>query len=155
METKTAGPLPETLVEAIRQFADPDVALAFAASAKWPTGPECPNCGPCDPIFLKTRRLWKCRECKKQFSVKVGTIFEDSPIPLDKWMTAVWLLVNAKNGISSYEVGRAIGVSQGCAWYMGHRIRLALQDHPTIKLGGHVEVDETFIGGKARFMHKD
>ncbi len=153
MET-TTSPLPKTLVEAIRQFSDPDVSLAFAASAKWPTGPVCPQCGSPAASFLSTRRLWKCRACKKQFSVKVGTIFEDSPIPLDKWMTAVWMLVNAKNGISSYELGRALGVSQSCAWFMGHRIRLALQDHPTLKLGGEVEVDETFIGGKARFMHK-
>lgn len=147
--------LPKTLMAAIRQFADPDISLALSARARWPNGPDCPRCGMGDPLFLKTRRLWKCRECKKQFSVKVGTIFEDSPIPLDKWMTAVWMLVNAKNGISSYELGRALGVSQGCAWFMAHRVRLALQDHPTIKLGGEVEVDETFIGGKAWFMHKD
>jgi transposase-like protein len=149
------GSLPETLIEAIRHFADPDVSLAFAASAKWPHGPACPRCGQAEPLFLSTRRLWKCRGCKKQFSVKVGTIFEDSPIPLDKWMAAVWLLVNAKNGISSYEVSRAIGVSQPCAWFMAHRIRLALRGDTTIKLGGEVEVDETYIGGKSRFMHKD
>jgi transposase-like protein len=148
------GPLPETLMEAIRHFADPDVALAFTASAKWPNGPTCPRCGSSAALFLRTRRLWKCRDCKKQFSVKIGTIFEDSPISLDKWIAAVWMLVNAKNGISSYEIGRAIGVSQPCAWFMAHRIRLALQGDPTMKLGGEVEVDETFIGGKARFMHK-
>jgi transposase-like protein len=145
---------PETLMEAIRHFADPDVSLAFAASAKWPTGPDCPRCGQAEPSFLTTRRLWKCRGCKKQFSVKVGTIFEDSPVPLDKWMAAVWMIVNAKNGVSSYELARSIGVTQPSAWFMAHRIRLALQGDPTLTLGGEVEVDETFIGGKARFMHK-
>ncbi len=151
---KTPDRMPKTLMEAVRHFADPDVALALVASAKWPNGPACPRCGSATAYFLTTRRLWKCRECKKQFSVKVGTIFEDSPIPLDKWMAAVWLLVNAKNGVSSYELGRAIGVSQPCAWFMEHRIRLALQGDPMIRLAGEVEVDETFIGGKARFMHK-
>jgi transposase-like protein len=138
----------------VRYFADPDVSLAFVAGCKWPNGVTCPRCDSRETYFLSTRRLWKCRGCKKQFSAKVGTIFEDSPIPLDKWMSAVWLLVNAKNGISSYEISRAIGVSQPCAWFMAHRIRLALQDDPTITLGGEVEVDETYIGGKARFMHK-
>lgn len=147
------GPLPKTLLEAVRYFEDPDVSLAFVAGCKWPDGVVCPRCDSSESYFLSTRRLWKCRACKKQFSTKVGTIFEDSPIPLDKWMAAVWLLVNAKNGISSYEIGRAIGVSQPCAWFMAHRIRLALQGDPTV-LGGEVEVDETFIGGSARCMHK-
>lgn len=94
--------------------------------------PRLPRCASLESYFLTTRRLWKCRGCKKQFSVKVGTTFEDSPIPLDKWMAAVWMLVNAKNGVSSYEISRAIAVSQPCAWFMAHRIRPALQGDPTI-----------------------
>ncbi len=152
---KKTGPLPKILMEALRHFADPDVSLAFVASAKWPDGVTCPRCHSSESYFLSTRRLWKCRVCKKQFSVKVGTIFEDSPIPLGKWIAAVWMLVNAKDGVSSYEISRAIGVSQPCAWFMAHRIRFALQDDPAFKRRGAVEVDETFIGGKARFMHHD
>jgi transposase-like protein len=111
-------------------------------------------------MFLRTRRIWKCSVCRKQFSIKAGTVFEDSPIGLDKWLPAVWLIANDKNGISSWELHRAIGVTQKTAWFMLHRIRLAMQDgkHGGGKLGGegdHVEVDETFIGGKARNMHKD
>src|SRR2546430_2974055 len=124
---------------------------------RWPDGPECPICGSRELGYVKTRRLWQCKnkECKKQFSVKVGTIFEDSPIGLDKWIAAVWLLANAKNGISSHEVARSIGVTQKTAWFMMHRIRLAMQDGTFRKFSGEVEVDETFIGGKARNMHKD
>src|SRR3972149_9904176 len=123
---KTERELPKTLVGRVRSFSPPDVCLSFVANLRWPNGPVCPWCGGIDPLFLKTRRLWKCRACKKQFSAKVGTIFEDSPIPLDKWMAAVWLLVNAKNGISSYEIGRAIGVGQPGGWVIAHRIRRAL-----------------------------
>src|SRR5882724_3267482 len=103
MDKKAASQTPETLLGAIRYFSDPDVALAFLAGLRWPNGVTCPKCDAADPSFLKTRRVWKCRECKKQFSVKVGTIFEDSPLPLEKWMMAVWLIVNCKNGISSWE----------------------------------------------------
>jgi transposase-like protein len=102
----------------------------------------------------KGHRIWKCKGCKKQFSAKVGTIFEDSPIPLEKWLPALWLVVNCKNGISSYEIARALGVSQKTAWFMTHRIRLAMQTGSFEKMSGEVEVDETYIGGKARFMHK-
>jgi transposase-like protein len=148
---------PETLLEAVQYFADEDVALAFLANLRWPEGKQtCPACGSEDEhAFLKSRRLWKCRACKKQFSIKVKTIFEDSPIKLSKWLPAIWMLVNCKNGISSYELGRAIGVTQKSAWFMLHRIRLAMQSKSFDKLDGHVEADETFIGGKARFMHKD
>jgi transposase-like protein len=105
-------------------------------------------------MFLKTRRIWKCSKCRKQFSIKAGTVFEDSPIGLDKWLPAVWMIAGAKNGISSWELHRAIGVTQKTAWFMLHRIRLAMQDEKHGgKLGGEVEVDETFIGGKARNMH--
>lgn len=152
MKTETA--LPKTLIGAIRYFADPDVCLAFVANLRWPDGPVCPRCGGVEPLFLKTRRLWKCRACQKQFSVKVGTIFEDSAIGLDKWLPALWMVVNCKNGVSSYEIARALGVTQKTAWFMTHRIRLAMQTRTFNKLSGEVEIDETFIGGRARFMHK-
>lgn len=147
---------PETLIEAIRHFSDLDVATEFVASLRWPDGSVCPACGLVDEkhYYLKTRRVWKCRSCKKQFSVKRGTIFEDSPIGLDKWLPAVWLIANCKNGISSYELARDLGVTQKTAWFMLHRIRLAMQTGTFEKLDGQVEADETFIGGKARNMHK-
>jgi transposase-like protein len=145
---------PTSLVSAVRYFSDPDVSLAFLAGLRWPEGVTCPVCGSDKNSFLKTRRIWKCKGCGKQFSVKLGTIFEDSPIGLDKWLPAIWLLVNAKNGISSYELGRALGVTQKTAWFMLHRIRLAMQTKTFNKFKGDVEVDETYIGGLARFMHK-
>ncbi len=151
---KTDRELPTTLIGAIRYFRDPDVCLHFVAALRWPDGPICPQCGSMEPSFLKTRRLWKCRACKKQFSVKVGTIFEDSPIGLDKWLPALWMVVNCKNGVSSYEIARALGVTQKTGWFVAHRIRLAMQTGTFKKLSGEVEVDETFIGGRARFMHK-
>lgn len=148
---------PKTLLEAVQYFADEDIALAFVANLRWPDGKQvCPKCGSIDEhYFLKTRRIWKCKDCQKQFSIKLGTIFEDSPIPLSKWMPAMWMLVNCKNGISSYELARAIGVTQKTAWFMFHRIRLAMQSDSFDKFDGDVEADETFIGGRARFMHKD
>ena len=151
---------PRTLQQAILYFANPDNCLAFMVARRWPNGVECPTCGRKDVRFISTRRLWECKDKhpKRQFSVKVGTIFEDSAIPLDKWLVAIWLVANCKNGISSYEVGRALGVTQKSAWFMLHRIRLAMQNQTTVKMGGpdrEVEVDETFIGGAARFMHAD
>jgi transposase-like protein len=157
MTTETSkSKLPKTLLEAIRYFADPDVANDFVAALRWPNGPECPNCGGKDLGYTKTRRLWQCKDktCKRQFSVKVGSIFEDSPIPLDKWIAAVWMIANAKNGISSHELGRAVGLTQKSSWFVLHRVRLAMQRGDWRKLSGEVEVDETFIGGKARNMHK-
>jgi transposase-like protein len=151
MATKAAAPT--TLLEAVKYFADKDIALAFVARLKWPDGAACPRCESKEVGFLKTRQLWKCKACKKQFSAKVGTIFEDSPIGLDKWLPAMWMLVNDKNGISSYELARALGVTQKTAWFMLHRIRLAMQTQSFKKMVGHVEVDETYIGGKARNMH--
>jgi transposase-like protein len=151
METDTA--MPNTLLEAIRYFSDQHRCLRFVASLRWPNGPICPRCGSVDSSFLKTRRLWKCKDCKKQFSVKVGTIFEDSPIGLDKWLPTLWMVVNCKNGISSYEIARDLHVTQKTAWFMAHRIRLAMQTGTFKKLTGEVEVDETYIGGKARNMH--
>ena len=153
---KTAD-VPKTLVEALRYFSNPEVCLSFMVELRWPDGVVCPTCGGREVSFLSTRRMWKCKavHARQQFSVKVGTIFEDSPIPLDKWLAAIWLIANAKNGISSYEVGRALGVTQKTAWFMLHRIRLAMQTRSFKKLSGSIEVDETFIGAKARNMHAD
>src|SRR6266545_4685269 len=125
----TPSRFPKTLQEAILYFSDPDTCLATAIRFRWPDGITCPHCGSADYGFLATRHIWKCknRECRKQFSVKVGTIFEDSPIGLDKWFVAFWMLVNNKNGCSSWELHRAIGVTQKTAWYMFHRLRTALQ----------------------------
>src|SRR5437588_4847659 len=144
---------PKNLLEAIRYFADPAVANEYVAKLRWPNGPVCPRCGCVEYSYLTTRRLWKCKACKRQYSVKVGTIFEDSPLGLDKWLPAVWLIANSKNGISSHELARALGVTQKSAWFMLHRIRLAMQSRSFAKLAGEVEVDETYIGGKARNMH--
>jgi len=144
---------PKTLVDAIKFFADPDRALQFFAAYRWPNGAECPFCAAKEPMFLATRRIWKCRKCRKQFSAKMGTIFNESPIGLDKWMTAAWLIANCKNGVSSYEIARDLGVTQKTAWFMLQRLRTVLQDNPGTKLSGEVEVDESFIGGKARNMH--
>jgi transposase-like protein len=146
---------PKTLLDAVRYFADEDVALAFVVNTRddWRDGPVCPRCESRENGFLKTRRIWKCKSCQKQFSVKVGTIFEDSPISLTKWLPAMWMLSNDKNGISSYELARALGVTQKTAWFMLARIRLAMQSKTFRKFDGHVEADESFIGGKARNMH--
>jgi transposase-like protein len=152
MDTKNR--VPNTPLEAVRFFADPDISLEFVARLRWPDGVACPYCQAPEPSFLSTRRIWKCRACKKQFSAKVGTIFEDSPISLEKWLPAMWFVVNCKNGISSYELARALGVTQKTAWFMAHRIRLAVQTGTFGKMSGEVEVDETYIGGRARFMHK-
>lgn len=147
---------PQTLLEAIRYFSDIDRCIDFMASLRWADGQaECPRCGHGETYYLANRRVWKCKGCSKQFSIKVGTIMEDSPIPLDKWLSAMWMIVNAKNGISSYEIHRALGIMQKSAWFLMHRIRLAMQQGSfERKLSGEVEVDETYIGGKARNMHR-
>jgi len=153
---KTA--FPETLHDAIKYFANDDHAFDFMRSIRWPDGVvKCPRCGSKDAFFLSTRKIWKCKAKheKQQFSVKVGTVLEDSPIALDKWLCAFWLIANAKNGISSYELHRSIGVTQKTAWFVLHRIRLAMQDGSIEKFSGKVEADETFIGGRARNMHAD
>lgn len=119
------NPVPQTLIEAIRQFSDADACLNFMIELRWPNGVICPRCQALDPHFISTRKMWRCNGCKKQFSVKVGTIFEDSPLGLDKWLAAVWLITNAKNGISSYEIHRALKITQKSAWFVLHRVRLA------------------------------
>jgi transposase-like protein len=148
---------PQTLTEAIRYYSDELTCISLLASVRWPDGQVfCSACGEIgNTIWLANQKRWKCRGCKKQFSVKVGTIFQDSPIGLDKWLVAVWLLANCKNGVSSYEISRAIGVTQKCTWHMLHRIRKAMTDVSFEKLGGSgpIEVDETFIGGIAKNMH--
>src|ERR1044071_1778063 len=146
---------PKTLQQAIVYFSSPDNCIAYLASRRWPDGKvKCPNCGSENVTFMASRRVWQCkaRHPKAQFSIKVGTIFEDSPLGLDKWLPAVWMIAGCKNGISSYEIHRALGVTQKTAWFMLHRIRLAMQEGDG-KLCGEVEVDETFIGGKERNMH--
>ena len=145
---------PSSLMEAIRVFSDPKICLDVVAGAKWGSrGPACPRCESKRHSFLKTRLMWKCLDCQKQFSVKVGTIFEDSPVGLDKWLCAMWLVANCKNGVSSYEIARDLKVTQTTAWFMLHRIRYAMHTGSINKLSSEVEVDESFIGGKARNMH--
>jgi transposase-like protein len=150
---------PKTLQEAIQHFSEFENCQQFMIANRWEDGKvRCPQCGSEEVKYLPNARLYKCYENhpRQKFSLKVGTVFEDSPIPLEKWLPAVWLLVSCKNGISSYEIGRALGVTQKSAWFMMHRIRLALQSGSFRKLGGNggeIEADETFIGGKARNMH--
>ena len=148
---------PRTLVEAIRHFADPDVTLNTMVDLRWPNGVCCPTCGRADVRFIKTRRMWECKavHSKRQFSAKIGTIFEDSALGLDKWFVAIWMVANCKNGVSSHELGRAIGVTQKSAWFMLHRIRLAMQAGSLMKADGEVEADETYVGGLSKNMHKD
>ncbi len=148
--------LPSTLVQAIRFFSDPKVCIEFMANLRWPNGPECPHCGRKDVTFLEKQARWECKgkHPKRQFSVKVGTIFEDSPLSIDKWLIAIWLEANSKNSISSYELADTLGITQKSGWFMQQRIRLAMQTRSFNKpLSGEVEADETFIGGKARNMH--
>jgi transposase-like protein len=151
---------PKTLQEAIIYFADANRCIDYLALRRWPDGvPVCPVCGRKDAKFLGNQHKWQCKSVHhhRQFSVKVGTIFEDSPIPLQKWMPAVWVIVNCKNGVSSYELHRALGVTQKTAWFMLHRIRLGMQLVNKDKIGGSgsaVEADETFVGGSVKNMHK-
>jgi len=146
---------PTTLQEAILYFSDPANCREYLVRRRWSNGVTCPRCTGQDVLFLEKYNRWHCRakHDAPQFTLKTGTIMEDSPIGLDKWLTAIWQIVNCKNGISSYEVHRAIGITQKSAWFMDHRIRLALTMGTFNKLSGQVEADETFIGGKARNMH--
>src|SRR3984893_1972463 len=150
---------PKTLQQAINSFSDPDNCLNYLIARRWKEGVVCPTCESKNVSFIASRRVWQCktRHPKAQFSIKVGTIFEDSPIGLDKWLTAMWMVANCKNGVSSWEIHRALGVTQKSAWFMLQRIRYALQGKNSGKLGGpgsEVEIDETFIGGKSRNMHR-
>ena len=152
--TKTPNK-PVTLQQAMVYFSDPDRAFQYAVELRWPDGKVvCPRCGSDKHSFVSTRKIWFCKGCKKQFTVKVGTIFEDSPLGMEKWMAAFWMITNAKNGVSSYEIHRALGVTQKSAWFMLHRIRLAMQSHSLLKMGGEdggpVEVDEVYIGGEPK-----
>jgi hypothetical protein len=149
---------PKTLQAAIKYFADPDNCVKFLLARLYPEGVVCPTCHAKGVRYIATRRLWECKSkhAKRQFSIKAGTIFEESPIALDKWLAAIWMIANCKNGISSYEIHRAIGVTQKSAWFMLHRVRLALRVGSFEKIGGEdteIEVDETFIGAKAKNMH--
>jgi len=151
---------PQTLQEAIVHFSNPDNCLNYIVARRWKNGVVCPTCGSKDVGFVASRRVWQCktRHPKSQFTVKVGTVMEDSPIGLDKWLTVMWMVANCKNGVSSWEIHRSLGVTQKTAWFLLHRVRLAMQGQDAGKLGGgsgKVEVDETYIGGKARNMHKD
>jgi transposase-like protein len=147
---------PKTLQEAILYFADYENCRRFMIELRWADGRvRCPQCGSDKVTYLANAKLYKCYgdHAKPKFSLKVGTIFEDSPIGLDKWLAGLRLIVNCKNGISSYEIGRDLGISQKSAWHLAHRLRFALHQGSFEKFSGHVEVDETFIGGKARNMH--
>jgi transposase-like protein len=148
--------MPETLIEAVRVFSELDYATMFFAAIRWPKGVCCPHCGSVNVLHIPARRVWECRENhpRRQFSVKIGTIFEECRLPIDKCLIAVWLEVNAKNSISSCEVARHLGVTQKTAWFLQHRIRLALNEGTFDKMTGTVEADESFIGGLARNMHK-
>ena len=147
---------PTSLQEAVIYFSDPANCREYVVSRRWPNGVNCPTCGCSDVIFLAKQNRWQCREhhSRRQFSLKTGTIYEDSPLGLDKWLVATWLVVNCKNGASSCEVARALNITQKTAWFMDHRIRVSFGLESPEKLTGHVEADETFIGGKARNMHK-
>ena len=151
------APEPISLQEAIAYFENPDNCREYVVARRWPNGVECPTCGCKEVVFLANQNRWQCRNkhSKRQFSLKTGTIYEDSPLGLDKWLVATWLVSNCKNGVSSCEVGRALNITQKTAWFMDHRIRFSLGMGPGNKLSGQVEADETFIGGKARNMHKD
>lgn len=144
--------LPQSEIEAIRYFANEDVAIKFVAEQRWPNGVVCPTCGRVDVSYLKSQQRWQCksRHAKRQFSVKTGTIFGDSPLPLGIWLAAVWKIVNSKNGVSSYEIASALGITQKSAWFVGHRIREALKAGSFEQLSGTVQGDETYVGGRRR-----
>ena len=152
---------PKSLQEAILYFSNPTNCREYLVARRWMDGVICPRCQSKNVLFLEKYNRWHCREkhAAPQFTLKTGTIFEDSPIGLDKWLTAMWMIVNSKNGVASWEIHRALKVTQKSAWFMLHRIRLAIKEqHAGYKLGGpdtEVETDETFVGGKKQNMHKD
>src|SRR5688572_4661883 len=138
---------PQTLQDAIKYFSDPVRAHALITNARWPNGVACPRCGTMEPTWLAKYWRWKCNGCKKQFTVKIGTVMEESPLKIETWLAGMWLIANAKNGISSYEIHRALGITQKSAWFLLHRIRLAMENDSLEMIAGAVEVDETFVGG--------
>jgi transposase-like protein len=144
--------VPRTLLEAVRYFADPQVAHDFFVGLRWPNGAACPRCGNALVSFMPKYLRWHCNDCRRQFTAKTGTVFEDSPIPFTKWLPAIWLLTANRNGISSCELARALPVTQKTAWFMLQRIRLALSDNEPEKLSGTVEADEAYIGGDWKKM---
>jgi transposase-like protein len=146
--------VPQTLREAIIYYADPKVCVELMVAIRWPDGVVCPHCESKNVKYMDSVQRFKCYGCRKQFSVKVGTILEDSPISLSQWLPAFWLLTSAKNGISSYELSRSLGVTQKTAWFMLHRIRHILKTGTFTRLEGTCEADETFIGGKAKNMQR-
>ncbi len=160
MKPEQLDTLPQTQIEAVRHFSDAQTCHDFLVEMRWPEGVRCAHCesdkvGKLSVSANGKRRVWNCKACKKQFTAKVGTIFEDSPLGLDKWLPAVWLILNAKNGVSSCELARSLGVTQKTAWHMGHRIRLAMKNGSLDRLSGEIEADETWIGGLSRNMHKN
>ncbi|MFZ0994649.1 MAG: IS1595 family transposase [Candidatus Dormiibacterota bacterium] len=147
---------PETLLEAVRYFSDEAVCRDFMAQLRWPDGVVCPRCEATTIGFIASRSLWRCKACRYEFTVKKGTIFEDSPIPLSKWLPALWMYSSFKKGVSSHQLAKNLGVTQKSAWFMAHRIRLAMEiGNFETPLSGEVEVDETFVGGLARFQHEN
>ncbi len=153
---------PKTLTEAIRHYSDEKTCIEAVAAFRWPDGkPVCPKCntveGERKHYWLETQKRWKCYSCRKQFSVKVGSIFEDSALALDVWMVALWMLCNCKNGVSSYEIAHATGIAQKSGWFVLQRLRLVLKDITPVMLGegpdSPVEIDECYIGGKPKNMH--
>ena len=151
---------PQTLQQAIIFYANPKNCIAELVAQRWPDGKViCPTCGRNDVTWQEKDQRWQCKSAhaKRKFSVKVGTIYEDSPLGLDKWLMATWMLTNCKNGLSSYEIAKAIGVTQKSAWFMLHRIRVAMGEPDAGKMGsnGPVEIDETFVGGKVKNMHRN
>ena len=158
METTTELQIhtPKTLLEAVRYFSSEVVCVEYLSNIFWQGGEKCCiKCGSTAIYGMRTRPVFKCRDCKKQFSIKSGTVMAKSPLPITKWLPAIWMVTNDKNGISSYEVARALGVSQQTSWFMLHRIREAVQNGSLKMLSGEIEVDETYVGGKTKFMHKD
>lgn len=155
MKKATDNLFPQTLMEAIVYFADADIALNTIARMRWPDGVTCPACQSRNVGFLAKRRVWSCKDCRKQFSVKTGSIMEDSPIGLDKWLCAIWMIANCKNGVSSYEIKRDLRITQKSAWFLMHRVRAAMTSGSFEKLRGKIEIDESYFGGEARFMHKN
>src|SRR5271169_588738 len=140
--------IPHTLQEAMVFYSDPQQTFDAAVKLRWPDGNvTCPRCGKAKHSFIKTRRIWFCYVCKKQFTIKVGTIFEDSPLGLDKWLIGMWQIINCKNGISSYELSKNLGITQKSAWFILHRLREVMADSDGTKLSGEIEADETFVGG--------